>query len=222
MLGLPFPRDPAMLLCRSLHPSVLLGRSAAALLPIVLACSQNPTPNHGAGTVPAATGGAAGGGGASAGATAAGGAGTYAPLSTDRCLAPELVWRTGQKTTYTSYPDPGSEECVAYNGCTWAGQFAHCSGKRPESWVASRDIAAVFPDTGLARHDLCLRSGDRLMVVTAIDTCGDSDCDGCCTRNKGQADALVDLESHTDARWGLPDGAIEWADLGLNPDACAE
>ena len=27
-------------------------------------------------------------------------------------------------------------------------------------------------------------------------------------------DALVDLESYTNARWGLDDGIIEWADLG--------
>lgn len=165
--------------------------------------------------------GGAGGGGGSGGAGSGGsGAVDYVPRPTEPCDDPDLVWKTGRKTNYTSYPEPGSEECIVYNGCTWAGQFAHCSGVRSEAWVASRDIAAVFPDTGLAGHDLCVRSGDRVMVVTAIDTCGDSDCDGCCTRNKGDADALIDLESYTNARWGLPDGAVEWADLGPNPDAC--
>lgn len=138
-----------------------------------------------------------------------------------RCDDPSLVWKTGRKTTYTSYPDPDSEECIVYNGCMWAGQFAHCDGTFPESWVAEHDIAAVFPDDGLEGHDLCLRSGDRVMVVTAIDTCGDSDCDGCCTENRGDADALIDLESYTNARWGLPDGKLEWADLGPNPEACS-
>jgi hypothetical protein len=40
------------------------------------------------------------------------------------------------------------------------------------------------------------------------------DCNGCCTQNRGYADALIDIESFNDARWGLPDGRIQWADLG--------
>lgn len=108
-----------------------------------------------------------------------------------------------------------------YSGCKWAGYFAHCDGQRSEEWVAARNIAAVFPDDGVEGHDICIRSGDRTMVVTAIDTCGDSDCDGCCTKNKGEADALIDLESHTNARWGLADGAVQWADLGPHAAACA-
>ncbi len=169
--------------------------------------------------------GAASGTGGTTGAGGTSGTGAvpdYTPLSTEPCADPNLTWRTARKTTYTSYPDPNSEECIVYNGCTWAGQFAHCLGVRPESWVASRDIAAVFPDDGLEGHDLCLRSGERVMVVTAIDTCADSDCDGCCTTNRGTADALIDLESYTNTRWGLADGLLEWADLGPNDQACAE
>ncbi len=178
------------------------------------------------GGAPAGTGSATASGGAgSGGATAAGGApgsggGPTADLT--RCEDAALVWKTGKKTNYTSYPDPGSEECIVYNGCMWAGMFAHCSGTRSEDWVAAHDIAAVFPDDGLEGHDLCIRSGDRVMIVTAIDTCGDSDCDGCCTQNKGSADALIDLESYTNQRWGLPDGNLEWADLGANPNSCAQ
>jgi hypothetical protein len=96
----------------------------------------------------------------------------------------------------------------------WAGWFAHCQEQQSEEWVESHNIAAMFPDTGYERHDVCLRSGDSSMIVTVYDTCGDSDCDGCCTENKGNADALIDLESFTNARWGLPDGDLEWADLG--------
>lgn len=157
-------------------------------------------------------------------ATASGGAGSGGGPAADltRCEDAALVWKTGKKTNYTSYPDPGSEECIVYNGCMWAGMFAHCSGTRSEDWVAAHDIAAVFPDDGLEGHDLCIRSGDRVMIVTAIDTCGDSDCDGCCTQNKGSADALIDLESYTNLRWGLPDGNLEWADLGANPNSCAQ
>jgi hypothetical protein len=132
-----------------------------------------------------------------------------------RCGSPDLVWRTANKTNYTSWPDPGSEECIVYNGCQWAGWFAGCNDQKPEEWVASKNIAAAFPDfETLKHHDLCLRRGASTFIVTVIDTCGDSDCDGCCTRNLGNADQLIDLESYTNARWGEPDGEIEWADLG--------
>jgi len=147
--------------------------------------ATNPT----GGTTSGSGGAPATGGAITAGAPGAGGA------STTRCEAPNLVWKTANKTHYTSYPDPGSPECIQYNGCTWAGLFAACNDKKPESWVASHDIVALFPLDPYADHDLCLRSGMNEIVVTAIDTCGDSDCNGCCTRNKGSADALVDIES---------------------------
>jgi hypothetical protein len=131
------------------------------------------------------------------------------------CDSPGLTWKTAQKTWYESYPEPGSEECVKYNGCQWAGQFAACDGKKPESWVKERNIAAAFPGfDALALHDLCLKSEGRTLVVTVLDTCGDSDCDGCCTQNRGSADALIDLEKYTNERWGVADGPILWADLG--------
>ncbi len=60
------------------------------------------------------------------------------------------------------------------------------------------------------------------MEVTVYDTCGDSDCNGCCTRNRGSAAALIDLESFTNARFGVPDGRIEWADLGLAGASCSD
>jgi hypothetical protein len=53
-----------------------------------------------------------------------------------------------------------------------------------------------------------------MIVVTVYDTCGDSDCGGCCTENKGKEDALIDIESFTNDRFGVDDGVIMWADLG--------
>jgi hypothetical protein len=131
------------------------------------------------------------------------------------CDRPGLVWKTANKTNYTSYPEPGSEECVKFSGCLYEGLFAACPEKRSLEWVKSHNIVAAFPDLKtLALHDLCLKSGQKTIVVTVYDTCGDSDCDNCCTQNKGDKQQLIDIESFTDARWGVPDGAIEWADLG--------
>jgi hypothetical protein len=89
-----------------------------------------------------------------------------------------------------------------------------------ESWVKSHDIVAFFPDSGMELHALCLRdpSSGKTIKVTVVDTCSDSDCSGCCTKNKGSADALIDIELNTDGRflnWGIDGGdALEWADLG--------
>ncbi len=155
---------------------------------------------------------------AAAAAAAARGSGgsTGGSGGTAGCDTPGLIWKTANKTHYTSYPEPGSEECTIYNGCMWAGQFAACPNQvKPETWVASHNIAALFPGfEALKLHDICIKSGSKTMIVTVYDTCGDSDCSGCCTRNRGSADALIDLESYTNARWGLPDGPIQWADLG--------
>jgi hypothetical protein len=132
------------------------------------------------------------------------------------CDAPGLVWKTGAKTNFTSYPDPGSDECVKYSGCDYVGQFAACDQTQTQAWVMSHDIVAAFPDfAALKLHDLCLKSSSgKTIVVTVLDTCGDADCSGCCTKNKGTADELIDVESYTNARWGVPDGRIQWADLG--------
>jgi hypothetical protein len=135
-------------------------------------------------------------------------------LATD-CTSPNLVWRTARKTNYTSYPDPGSTECIQYSGCMYAGMFSACPGTKSRAWVMAHNIVAVFPDLPTLRlHDLCLRSGSNTLVVTVYDECADSDCSGCCTQNKGSAEELIDIESYTDTRWGVSDGRIEWADLG--------
>jgi hypothetical protein len=145
-----------------------------------------PTGTAGGGAGAGGSAGAAGGSGAASTGGSAGAGGSAAAA----CDTPGLTWKSARKTYYTAYPDPNSEECIAYNGCTWAGQFAACNDKKPEAWVEAHNIVAVFPDfASLKLHDLCLRSGDKTIVVTVLDTCADSDCSGCCTRNQGDADA---------------------------------
>ena len=155
--------------------------------------------------------GTIGAGGGSAGASGgSGGAGTSMG-----CDTPGLVWKSANKTNFTSYPVPGSAECIQYSGCMYEGQFAACNQTETLDWVKMHNIVAVFPDLKtLKLHDLCLKSGSKTIVVTAIDECGDNDCNGCCTQNKGSADELIDVESFTNDKWGVDDGPIQWADLG--------
>jgi hypothetical protein len=161
-------------------------------------------------------------GSSSGGSDSQGGSSSGGTASSTDCSDPSLTWKSANKTWYESYPDPGSEECIKYNGCTWAGQFSACDGKKPEAWVQAHNIVSAFPDFDtLQLHDLCLRSGDKTLVVTVLDTCGDDDCGGCCTQNRGDADELIDIESYTNDRWGVDDGRIEWADLGpTKGDGC--
>ena len=86
----------------------------------------------------------------------------------------------------------------------------------------SHNIIALFPLKNYGLHAICIKSGSKTLEVTAYDTCGDSDCNGCCTANKGGADALVDIESYTNKRFGAGDGRIQWADLGYKGATCTD
>lgn len=125
------------------------------------------------------------------------------------------AWRKANLTYYTSYPDPGSEECIKYSGCTWAGQFAALPSKMPESWVAANNIASVHSKDFAAYKlkTLRLRQGDKQIDVKVYDECADSDCSGCCTANSKSTGFLIDLESYTAARFGTNSGIVEWVCL---------
>ena len=118
-------------------------------------------------------------------------------------------------TNFTSYPDPGSDECIKFNGCTWAGQFAGIDGKQTEEWVKAHNIAAVhskdFPTYKL--KTLRLRKDGETIDVTVYDMCADSDCSGCCTENAMPSGFLIDVEHYTAERFGVSDGQVEWACL---------
>ncbi len=133
-------------------------------------------------------------------------------------------------TVYQSYPPQGSTECITYSGCMYEGQFAYCGPTETQSWVAQNNLVSFFTiaDKGagaMANHKICLKSGSKSIVGDVVDTCGDSDCNGCCTQNAKGADALCDIELSTDGRFlnvGLNGGQndIMWANLGPDPTFC--
>jgi hypothetical protein len=131
----------------------------------------------------------------------------------------EAEWQKAALTTYTSYPEQGSEECIAYNGCEWEGMFYGLPDKQSRDWVAAHNIAAVhekdWPSLGMKL--LQLRQGRRQIEVEVIDLCADADCDGCCTKNLGGDGYLIDLESATMARFGSGDGIVEFRVCGAVP-----
>lgn len=130
-----------------------------------------------------------------------------------------LVWKQANLTNFTSYPDPGSDECVNYNGCTWAGYFAGVEGKQSEQWVRDHNILAVH-SKDFAKYKLKtlrLKQGSKQIDAVVYDMCSDSDCDGCCTRNAGGSNGfLIDVEKYTMQRFGSGGGVVDWACTNCN------
>lgn len=121
-------------------------------------------------------------------------------------------WKNASLTNYESYPDPGSEECVKYNGCKWSGQFYGVQGKKSEKWVSRNNIAAVHQKhwRRYGGKTLRLRQDDREIFVKVLDLCADSDCNGCCTKNLGGDGYLIDIESFTMKRFGSGSGTVQF------------
>ena len=130
--------------------------------------------------------------------------------------ATDTVWHQANLTWYTSWPEPGSEECVEYNGCTWAGYFAGVEGQMTEEWVSQHNIIAVH-EKDWEKYKLKtfrLRMNGSTIDAVVYDKCADSDCDGCCTENAGEIGFLIDIEKYTRERFeGNGDGVVEWTCL---------
>ena len=126
------------------------------------------------------------------------------------------AWSRANLTWYTSWPEPGSEECEDYNGCTWAGYFAGVNGQQTEQWVSEHNIIAIHEkDWNTYRlKTFRLKKGGATIDAQVLDMCSDSDCSGCCTRNAGSIGFLIDIESYTKARFNNQgSGVVEWCCL---------
>lgn len=125
----------------------------------------------------------------------------------------ETEWNKARLTWYESYPDPGSEECIEYNGCQWAGYFAALDGQQTEEWVKENNIIAVHEkdfETYKLKTFRLRKNGAEIDAVV-YDMCSDADCNGCCTRNAGSTGFLIDIEVNTRARFNnCGSGIVEW------------
>ena len=152
---------------------------------------------------------------------------TVAVESSSAEVVTDTVWNRANLTWYTSWPEPGSEECEDYNGCTWAGWFAGLDEQRTEEWVSEHNIIAVHEkdwDT-YKQKTFRLRKNGHTIDAVVYDMCSDSDCNGCCTKNAGKVGFLIDIESYTRKRFNnYGSGVVEWtcldcgSSLGENAD----
>ena len=128
----------------------------------------------------------------------------------------DTVWHQANLTWYTSWPEPDSEECIEYNGCTWAGYFAGIEDQMTEEWVSQHNIIAVHEKdwNQYKLKTFRLRMNGSTIDAVVYDMCSDSDCDGCCTENAGEIGFLIDIEKYTRERFdGNGDGVVEWTCL---------
>lgn len=121
-------------------------------------------------------------------------------------------WNEARWTTYTSYadccensptynPSADTSECSGFNACEWLGKFAYL-GKKSFNWVKSNNIISFYSyaegsGDSYANKKMRVKSGGKTLEVTVADTCGDSDCGGCCSTNAAETGYLVDMEYWT-------------------------
>jgi len=98
-----------------------------------------------------------------------------------------------------------NDECKNYSGCKYGGDFSHVEHKSPK-YVRDNNIIAFYVNPAkhagenngqYADKKIKLTHGTKTFTVKAIDTCADSDCSNCCSRNAGDAGYLVDLEHYS-------------------------
>lgn len=139
-----------------------------------------------------------------------------ASSSSAEAVPGDTVWNKANLTWYTSWPEPGSEECEDYNGCSWAGWFAGLEDQQTEEWVSEHNIIAVHEKdwNTYKLKTFRLRKNGHIIDAVVYDMCADSDCDGCCTKNAGKVGFLIDIESYTRARFNnYGSGTVEWTCL---------
>jgi hypothetical protein len=132
-------------------------------------------------------------------------------------------------TSYTSYaaccedgenydPTADTTECEFYNACAYKGDFAYIEHQTYDE-VKNKNLVAFFSthgdnsNYGNKQIRVLLPSGQTVDALVA-DTCGDSDCDGCCTSNAQPSGYLVDMEYWTVVKNFGPDadasGQVCW------------
>jgi hypothetical protein len=103
-------------------------------------------------------------------------------------------------------PSADTTECDLYSACDYPGMFAAFDQKMSFEWVQTHNVVAFF-DADHPTHEewlalyankvIRLTKGEVIVDALIADTCGDEDCDGCCTENSQPSGRLVDMEYWT-------------------------
>jgi len=130
----------------------------------------------------------------------------YSPLIDSLCASDTCT----NEASYDSENGPCEQcrECFLYSACDYAGQFAYTDDKTREEVQQATNIVA-FWNSGYAgvygspdKIQLRVLDSNGVQIgqdvsMDVLDTCGDSDCDGCCSSNAAPSGNLVDMEMNT-------------------------
>ena len=134
--------------------------------------------------------------------------------------------QNGTPKSPTCNPNAPTEECDDYSGCEYIGDFAAIGHKSLE-YVQTHNLVAFFDASDPKGKNFqskwaaktieitkTYKSKTYIFNATIADTCADSDCNGCCTRNSGNTGYLVDIEYFTAMNnFGTTDaasGTLNW------------
>ncbi len=138
-----------------------------------------------------------------------------------------LITGTASFTYYNSYPEcckdspnynpsAPTEECDDYSGCEYIGDMAgfvtpsNPDGHLSFDYVKSNNLIAFYDDSDRTGHNWFDKYALRTIMLkkeyngkvysfnaTIGDTCGNRDCNNCCSRNSRPSGFLVDMEYYT-------------------------
>jgi hypothetical protein len=104
-------------------------------------------------------------------------------------------------------PSADTTECDLYDACSWTGHFAALPGKQSFEFVANSSLIAFyeygdnsfenFYNNYAGENVTLVKDGNIVFEALIADSCGDTDCNGCCSSNSEETGYLVDLEYFT-------------------------
>lgn len=102
-------------------------------------------------------------------------------------------------------PSVDSTECDVYSACKYSGDFA-VIGHQSLGYVKNNSLISFYQHgdedwenfySYFAGMNITLSINGISYEALVADTCGDSDCDGCCSENSAETGYLIDLEYYT-------------------------
>ncbi len=145
---------------------------------------------------------------------------SWPSAGSEECTGFNGCFWAGQFTYFGADSCTSDSQCASGQKCmTGPTGTEPLSCRFPAAWVNRHNIVSVYKRNAMPAHwdqykghILRLEQGTNKVDVWVLDTCGDSDCNGCCFDNADPTTGeLRDIESATVNRFGTSSGTVRWA-----------